>query len=88
MTPKIFLSKMKNSGQKVLSGLVTYLRIQKSHSQISIKLDFKPNLGMGFFFGTEEVRNFKKKIERTSRSRAHYWLTIKVHCLNVTKEKM
>jgi len=49
-SPKIFLSKKKKSGQKVLSGQVKYISVDpKEPKPISIKLDFKPNLGMGFF---------------------------------------
>ncbi len=43
-------------GKKYFLGqLNIYLWMEKSHAQLSIKLDFKPNLGMGFFFGTEKV---------------------------------
>jgi len=41
------LSKKKKSGQKVLSGLVKYISVDQKEPFIeTIKLDFKPNLGM------------------------------------------
>ncbi len=62
----MFLSKKKKSGPKVLFGLVKYISVDpKDHSRISIKLDFKPNLGMGFFFGAEEV--LFNKLERQNK---------------------
>jgi len=58
------LSKKKKSGQNVLSGLVKYISVDPiSHSQISIKLDLKPNLGMGFFWngGNNEYCNLDQR---------------------------
>ncbi len=52
---KIFLSKKKKSGQKVLSGLVKYMSVDQKEPSIDIYLpDFNLNLDM-VFYGTEEV---------------------------------
>ncbi len=63
VTKKIFGKKEEMGKKYFLGKLNIYLWIQKSHSQISIKLDFKLNLGMGFFSetrryeGTSSARN-------------------------------
>jgi len=42
------------------------LWIQEKQSKISIKLDFKPKIGMGFFFGMVEV-TFKIAFQNDAR---------------------
>ena len=43
-------------GKKILSGVVKYISVdQKELFVDTYKLDLKPNLDMGFFFGMEEV---------------------------------